>query len=136
MVAAEVAGRHADRAAVHLQCLERLDLGVAGEEGRFELVQLARDVVVLVERRVRKNDAENAFVVVLRLSVTERQAQAVQQRADDVASFLCRRFNLVFGNKNQILRACPILSQVLGRLAHDALATRAADLSQAREFSK
>ncbi len=59
VVAADLAGRGADRAVVDLQRFERLELGVAGEERRFELVQLARDVVVVMERRARKHDAED-----------------------------------------------------------------------------
>lgn len=48
-----------DGTVVGLQPFERLELGVAGEKAGLELVELARHVVVLVERGTRKNRDEN-----------------------------------------------------------------------------
>ncbi len=59
VVAADLAGAAADRGVIGFERLQRLVLGVAGEEGRFELIQLVRDVVVLVIARARKHQRED-----------------------------------------------------------------------------
>ncbi len=68
-------------------------------------------------------------LVVLGFPVAERQAQAIQQRAIDVAAFFGRGFDLVFRNEGEVVRARPTFQQILERLAHHALAVRAADLA-------
>lgn len=75
-------------------------------------------------------------VRVLRFPVAERQAQAVQQRAIDVAPLFGWRFDLVLRHESEVLRAAPALEQVLERLADDAFALAAADLAQARKIAQ
>lgn len=74
--------------------------------------------------------------LVLGFPVAEWQAQAVQQRAVHVAAFPGGRFDFVFGNEGEVVRAAPVLQQILECLAYHALAVRATDLAQPREFGE
>lgn len=61
VVSLDLRGSSADGRVVRGQRLERLKLGVAGEERGFQLVKFTRDVVVLVKRRVGEDFRENLF---------------------------------------------------------------------------
>ncbi len=51
----------ADRSIVRLHAFQGLVFGIALKKRRFQLLQLAGDVVVLMKRRVREDRREDAF---------------------------------------------------------------------------
>lgn len=69
-------------------------------------------------------------ISILRLPVSERDAQRMEQRTANESPLFALRFDLVLGNESEVVGAGPLFEQVLKCFSNDRLPSRAGYLYQ------